>query len=472
MKKSFLDDIKILSSYLDKAKNIIAYGVVGSAISSNNYNDIDILALCVDAKQANQEISNIFSGYKLVHIDDAVKIKELFKHEISVALYNMREVEEFVNKFVTGQRIVPEHRSWTVGYWLPDGFAMDLSQIQILKDTNKCLTTLKNKVYSYSPYARRRILSDCLEEIKLKKCKIDKSSGLERSIAESDIKLCQIRSQFALASKYLKNFKNLNELSEKASQIHEHDILTELSWSNDFYLGTWQYSNDFKKLTDEEIIDLLKFAKNKGIRKFDTAFVYGKGHVEELLGTVLSESDVVVTKIPAKIKPKIGCSEHIKEYYSPEYIKECFNVSSRRLRRSQIDTVLLHNWVPSWKDSSVLKWLNVLKKNGQVKNTGISLPNCYDEILPLEVLNQIDVIELPYNADNQWVLKSLDLYKSYGKEIILRSLFQQGKSLRAGLSLCCPSSIIKNAKKLGTSLTIGMTTKSQIEENIKSLKGI
>ncbi len=471
MNKSYFGITESLSMQLNKAKSIVAYGVVGSVVSSKKFNDIDILALCTNTKKASEEISNILSNYQLSHVDDAIKINGFCDREISVALYNIKEVEEFVDRFILGQRIIPEHRSWSIGYWLPEGFIMDLSRIQILNDDSGYLEVLKNRVQSYSPYARKRILSDCLEEMKLKEYKMNESIDIEKSIIENDIKLCKIRSSFAIKSNYLKSFKNLNELSIKSAQVDKESISKELDWSNDFYLGTWQYSNDFKKLTDEEIIDILKFAKDKGIRKFDTAFVYGKGHVEELLGKVLSDEDMVVTKIPAKIKPEGKNSGNIENYYSAEYIFKCFNVSSHRLHQSQIETVLLHNWIPSWKDTPVLKWLNVLKQEGRVKKVGISLPNGYDEILPEEVLKQIDVIEAPYNTNNRWIEKSLDFYKSYGKEIILRSLFQQGKSLREG-SLSHPSLIIQKVKNLGTSLTIGMTTKSQINENIKVLKGV
>ena len=111
--------------------------------------------------------------------------------------------------------------------------------------------------------------------------------------------------------------------------------------------------------------------------------------------------------------------------------------------------------------------LQKIKNSGLVDKIGISLPNMFNNELSDQVLKVIDVIESPYNSENNWILNSIDRYKKYGIEIILRSLFEQGK-LQDKTKY---NHILKNAVKKGTSLVVGMTTNDQIDNNIKTIKG-
>ena len=196
------------------------------------------------------------------------------------------------------------------------------------------------------------------------------------------------------------------------------------------YLGTWQFDGTFNDMTDEEIIDLIKYAKKRGINKFDTALVYGNGKVEKLLSKVINDNDIVITKIPAKIKPSKDKTEKLETYYDENYINNCVKKSLSNLDRTRINIVLLHNWSKSWDNSPVLlDWLLALKENNIIDKIGISLPNGYNERLPQQIISKIDVIEVPYNIENQWILNDIEIYKENNIEIILRSLFMQGKLL-------------------------------------------
>ncbi|PIS04642.1 MAG: hypothetical protein COT81_05460 [Candidatus Buchananbacteria bacterium CG10_big_fil_rev_8_21_14_0_10_42_9] len=57
-----------------------------------------------------------------------------------------------------------------------------------------------------------------------------------------------------------------------------------MKWSDRLYFGTWQLGGQFKNLSKAYIESLLLFAVSSGIRRFDTAAVYGGGRVEEMLG--------------------------------------------------------------------------------------------------------------------------------------------------------------------------------------------
>jgi len=244
-----------------------------------------------------------------------------------------------------------------------------------------------------------------------------------------------------------------------------------MEWFNRLYFGTWQLGGgQFKKLTSAYIESLLLFAISSGICRFDTATVYGRGIVEEILGSCLPEDTVIVTKIPATSKPSLESPAPIERFYSRDSIYRSAYGSLERLRRTSIDTMLLHNWLPTWSSGAVaiLECLNRLKDQGIAKRVGISLPDNFSFPVDEAVLPYLDVIEAPFNSEQRWVLQQLSYLLGLKKEILLRSLFCQGKLLTDRRSA---DALIQDALKLGTSVVIGMTTEEQITRNINCLKG-
>lgn len=243
-----------------------------------------------------------------------------------------------------------------------------------------------------------------------------------------------------------------------------------MEWFNRLYFGTWQLGGQFKNLSSAYIESLLLFAISSGIRRFDTATVYGGGKVEEILGLCLPKDAVIVTKIPATSKPSLEVPEQIQRFYTRDGIHRSVYGSLERLRRYSIDTALLHNWLPTWTTEAVavLEHLNELKDQGVVKRIGISLPDNFSYPVAEAVLSHIDVIEAPFNTEQTWVLQQLPFLLDLKKEVLLRSLFKKGKLLT------CPRSakmIVENTFTLGTSVVIGMTTEEQVTQNISYLKG-
>lgn len=243
-----------------------------------------------------------------------------------------------------------------------------------------------------------------------------------------------------------------------------------MKWFERLYFGTWQLGGQFKNLSSTYIESLLLFAISSGIRRFDTAAVYGGGMVEEMLGLCLPEDAVIVTKIPAIKKPDLKIPASINEFYTPDHIDQSVVSSLDRLKRTWVDTVLLHNWLPLWSSDAVpiLQCLQELKGAGTIRRVGISLPDDFSSNINDEVLPYIDVIEAPFNPTQRWVLNQLPSLLAMKKEIILRSLFCQGKLLASHPA----ELLVKDALQLKTSIVIGMTTEEQITRNINYLKGV
>lgn len=246
-----------------------------------------------------------------------------------------------------------------------------------------------------------------------------------------------------------------------------------MKWNDRLYFGTWQLSGQFKDLTNTQIENLIQVALTHGIYKFDTASVYGQGNIEKILGACLPQEARVLTKIPAILKP--DAQTPVDKCYSCDSIHRGAEQSLSRLGRDFIDILLLHNWMPLWQKNAtyILETLKELKRIGIARQVGISLPNGFSHYIDDSVLEYIDVIEAPYNIHEQWIVSQLSQFKRLGKEVLLRSLFLQGKILigggrQAGISAM---EILTRTLKLETSVVIGMTTTDQIIQNINHLKG-
>ncbi len=244
-----------------------------------------------------------------------------------------------------------------------------------------------------------------------------------------------------------------------------------MKWNESLYFGTWQLSEDFHLVTRNEKIEIINFALEQGISNFDTANVYGNGSVESVLGIILPEKVRIVTKMPAMQKPILSELSDIQKYYPISWMAEKFEISMNRLKRNQIYCILLHNWCDNWKNNcdEQISYLLNLKLKGFVEKIGISIPNNFIGIIPFEIINKIDVIEAPYNYENNWISDNMLLLQSNNIEIILRSIFLQGKHE----NLCestASDKIIKEAFLKKCNLAIGMTKKINILKNIQSLK--
>lgn len=484
MNKS-IEHARKVADYLVENSINYPFTLVGSSVKSKNYNDMDFLMIVDYIELVKKSLCKIFNKYDISICDDAIKIDNFFDKTISIALYEKEEVTQIVNNYMTGKPSILTHRVWCLGYWLPESFISNIQNMIVLNDQNNYLNNLQNRVKKDSIYARYNIIKDCLDEINIKYKLLKKISNksVEYNFYKNDIILSIIRGITIIRGKLLVSYKNIDKLIETLNYKELNNFIKTEStcainkiiklfndyiiWSNKTYYGTWQFSGDFKPLTEQEIIHLIKYAKQKGIHQFDTALVYGSGKVEKILGSCLDKNDIVITKIPAKIKPNLNSVDKLDNYYNYNYIMECIKKSCNNLKRDYIDICLLHNWTLEWNNNkTIINYLKRIKKSNYVKKIGISLPNGFENELSDEVLLVIDVIEVPFNSENRWILKSIEKYKEYGIEIILRSLFLQGKENNRSTY----NNILKTALDLKTSLVIGMTTNNQIDENVDTIK--
>ena len=130
---------------------------------------------------------------------------------------------------------------------------------------------------------------------------------------------------------------------------------------------------------DAESLASLQRAVDLGCNFFDTAWAYGDGHSEELLGKILRKNPskrlYAATKVPPKNRQWPSRREYsLDDCYPPEYIEEYVDKSLRSLSVKTLDLIQLHTWEDKWLDDKrLLPVIEKLKSGGKVRAFGISM---------------------------------------------------------------------------------------------------
>src|SRR5579859_6536391 len=130
---------------------------------------------------------------------------------------------------------------------------------------------------------------------------------------------------------------------------------------------------------DAESLASLQRAVDLGCNFFDTAWAYGDGHSEQLLGKVLranrGKTLYTATKIPPKNRkwPSMPTFT-LDDCYPPEYIEEYIDKSLTNIGVPTLDLIQLHTWEDAWlEDERLTRVLQKVGANGKVRAVGISI---------------------------------------------------------------------------------------------------
>lgn len=197
--------------------------------------------------------------------------------------------------------------------------------------------------------------------------------------------------------------------------------------------GTWAMGSMWGSRDDAESKAALRRGLDLGINFIDTAFVYGKGHAERLIGDILEETStppMVATKIPPDIRswpPKPGTQA--REAYPGKYLRKVTEMSLDNLRVDCLDLQQLHVWRPEWLQES--EWQETvadLKAQGKIKYFGVSL-NDHDPDSGLELVASglVDTIQVIFNLFDQSPRERLfHLCMEHGVGVIARVPLDEG----------------------------------------------
>jgi len=192
-------------------------------------------------------------------------------------------------------------------------------------------------------------------------------------------------------------------------------------------MGGWTGSDD------QQSLEALERALALGCNFFDTAWAYGQGKSETLLGQALRanrQAAYVATKIPPKNMKWPGKAEYrIQDTYPPDHIREYTEKSLQFLGRPAIDLQQFHVWSDTWADDD--GWqraVDDLKREGLVHAVGISV-NRWEASNVLRALETglIDSVQVVYNVFDQAPEDQLLPYcEAHGIAVIARVPFDEG----------------------------------------------
>ena len=159
---------------------------------------------------------------------------------------------------------------------------------------------------------------------------------------------------------------------------------------------------------DAESLGALQRAVDLGCNFFDTAWAYGDGHSEQLLGRILKANDAkklyAATKVPPKNR-KWPAQRNYKldDCYPPEYIEESVARSLANIGTWSLDLLQLHTWEDHWLDDKrLLPTIEKLKKSGKIKAFGLSL-NRWEPWNGVRAVRNgvVDAVQVIYNIFDQ-----------------------------------------------------------------------
>ena len=167
-------------------------------------------------------------------------------------------------------------------------------------------------------------------------------------------------------------------------------------------MGSWSGSDD------DESIASLERAVDLGCNFFDTAWAYGQGHSERLLGRLLRSRPGVRLYCASKIPPKnmkwpAAADARLTDSYPPDYIREMTEKTLANVGVSTLDLIQFHTWNDAWaEDPSWQRAVTSLKEEKLVRAIGISL-NRWEPENGLKALRTglIDAVQVVHNIFDQ-----------------------------------------------------------------------
>jgi len=167
-------------------------------------------------------------------------------------------------------------------------------------------------------------------------------------------------------------------------------------------MAGWTGSDDVQSLRS------LQTAVDLGCNFFDTAWAYGDGHSEKLLGQVIRQNPgkrlYTATKIPPKNRKWPSRREFsLDDCYPPDYIDDYVHHSLENIAVDTIDLIQFHTWEDRWVEDE--RWANKmeeLRQAGKILSVGISI-NRWEPWNGVQAVKSglIDAVQVIYNIFDQ-----------------------------------------------------------------------
>jgi aryl-alcohol dehydrogenase-like predicted oxidoreductase len=204
--------------------------------------------------------------------------------------------------------------------------------------------------------------------------------------------------------------------------------------------GMWGLAG-WKDTDDSEVERALDESVAAGVTFFDTAFAYGDGRSEAILGKLVKRHPEASLFTASKLPPKnrtwpANAASSLDDCYPPDYIREYTQRTITNLGLPRVDLMQFHVWNDAW--ASDVRWqraMSDLKSEGLIGRVGISL-NRWEPWNGLAAIRTgvIDAVQVVYNIFDQAPEDELfPLCRERGVAVIARVPFDEG-SLAGQLS--------------------------------------
>jgi aryl-alcohol dehydrogenase-like predicted oxidoreductase len=141
---------------------------------------------------------------------------------------------------------------------------------------------------------------------------------------------------------------------------------------------------------------LVKQAIDQGITLIDTAYIYGPGRSEELIGEVVAELGVRHEVVIATKGAHRGETTGRDIDNSPAFMRECVESSLRRLQTDYLDVFYIHLPDDKTPKYEAVGELQRLRETGMVRAVGVSNFSV-EQLLEADRDGYVDVIQNEYN---------------------------------------------------------------------------
>jgi aryl-alcohol dehydrogenase-like predicted oxidoreductase len=203
-----------------------------------------------------------------------------------------------------------------------------------------------------------------------------------------------------------------------------------------FGMGSWTGSDD------DESMAALQLAVDLGCTFFDSAWGYGEGRSDRLLGDLVRANPdrrlIAATKIPPRnFQWPTRRGDPLDGAFPPDHVREYAEKCLQNLGLPAIDLLQFHVWEDAWsKDERWLRVVDDLRREGIAHAIGLSL-NRWEAWNGLQAVRTglIDTVQVIYNIFDQAPEDELfPLCRELGVGVIARVPFDEG-SLTGTLTL-------------------------------------
>ncbi|AOC93042.1 aldo/keto reductase [Bacillus amyloliquefaciens] len=157
--------------------------------------------------------------------------------------------------------------------------------------------------------------------------------------------------------------------------------------------------NLYPNLNEETGKELVREAIKSGVTMLDTAYIYGVGRSEELIGEVLKEFNREDVFIATKAAHRKEGDDFVFDN-SPAFLKQSVEDSLKRLQTDYIDLFYIHFPDEDTPKDEAVQALNEMKKEGKIRSIGVSNFSL-EQLKEANKDGLVDVIQGEYNLLNR-----------------------------------------------------------------------